>query len=500
MASPPGPLSFGAGPGGGRPYEPWVKANRNMKTLRLHLQSLPPYTPLDACFYLAGDFNDWQPADERYRFQPCGDGSYELIMEAPADQLSCKITRGHWSTAEGDRNGAERPNRVLRSEGNKAQLWLHVESWTDFPAEARQHTSAPNVVLLHPGFEIPQLGRRRRRVWAYLPPDYWTTQQRYPVLYMQDGQNLFDTGASFSGEWGVDKALNRLFHRPDFSQKTTPVIVIGVENEGEHRINEYSAWRHAEYGGGEGSAYVEFLCNTLKPFIDKRLRTLPGRENTAVLGSSMGGLLSLYAAMERPDVFGMAGIFSPSLWFSKEILPFVRRKKPAAPVRILLMAGQRESDTMVSDLLDLFETLLEAGHDDANLHYDLHADGAHAEWFWAREFEHAFSWLFGAMPGHRHGSVSSQGLHFRVDERAKELIIQLKQPLNHPLLEVRDYCHDRHWEHPLAPGDNRIPYAVWENCLYSLRIHTAGDLVFSRRVHLNDLPKEVSQNVEISYL
>lgn len=461
-----------------------------MKTLRIHLQSLPPYTPPGAELYLSGDFNGWHPADERARFRRQADGSYGLDLSVPADHLSCKITRGSWASAEGDALGRERPNRVLKTGAEETQLWFGIQSWTDFPAEAGRHTSAPNVVLLHPAFFIPQLNRERR-VWAYLPPDYWTSEsRRYPVVYMQDGQNLFNARGTFSGEWGVDKALNRLFGGGTTTENLGPVIIIGVENGGAHRVDEYSAWRHAEHGGGEGGAYLDFLCDTLKPFVDNHLRTLPGRAHTAILGSSMGGLMALFATLERPGVFGLAGVFSPSLWFSPEILSWVRRRKPTSPVRILLMAGQRESDTMVSDLLDLYETLLEAGHDDSNLHYDLHSDGAHAEWFWAREFEHAFAWLFGAMPEHGHGSASSDRIRFRVDESVKELIVRMDPRMPQSVLEIRDYCHDRGWQHTLAPGDNRVPYAVWEECLYSFRIHTAGDLVFSRRVHLNQLEKQ----------
>lgn len=469
-----------------------------MKTIHVHLQSLPPYTPPDAPLFLAGNFNNWQPADPRYRLEPRGDGSYHADVETHLDWLEYKITRGHWSAAEGEASGQERPNRVFKPGQDDNHLWLRVESWTDLGPPSRGFDAPENVLLLHPHFYIPQLGRHRR-IWACLPPDYWSGARQYPVVYMQDGQNLFDNPDALFGSWGVDKAINRLFlndqnppaqHTPPRSAPGTPQapfpILIGIENGGEHRIDEYSPWRHPEHGGGQAGQYLDFVCNTLKPFVDARLRTLPGRDNTGVLGSSMGGLFSLYAVLERPDVFGMAGVFSPSLWFSPQVTAFVEQRRPAWPAKILLMAGQQESKTMVGDLLDLYETLLAAGHDDHNLHYDLHSDGTHSEWFWAREFEHALHWLFGDKPGHTHG-VTNEWINFQLDEPRKQLIVGVDRRLQQPQLEVRDYCHDRTFRHPLPARQNRIPYAEWEECLYAIRLLSGGDLVFSRRVHLNQV-------------
>lgn len=458
-----------------------------MKTVRFHIQSLPPYTPAGTAFYLAGNFNGWQPAETPYRFAPNGDGSYSIDIQTDRDTLEYKITRGNWSAAEGDSMGNERPNRISKTGVPGSEYWISIESWTDMKAEAQQHRSPGNILLLHPALYIPQLDRTRR-IWACLPPDYWTSGKRYPVVYMQDGQNLFDNPDAVYGSWGIDKALNRLFMsqmQAAAGMETQPIF-IGIENGGEHRIAEYSPWQHPEYGGGEGEKYLDFVCDILKPFADEHLRTMPGRNDTGIMGSSMGGLISLYAALERPDIFGMAGVFSPSLWFSKEILPYVQHRKPALPQKILLMAGQQESETMVSDLLDLYETLLEAGHDDHLLHYDLHTDGAHAEWFWAREFEHALRWLFGNMPGHTHG-VTGDFIKFRLDESAKQLVVNVNRRLQQPLLEIRDYCHYRQFHHPLTHDDNFIPYADWEECLYSIRLLSDGDLVFSRRVHLNQV-------------
>lgn len=464
-----------------------------MKTLRLHLQSLPPGTPEGAAVYLAGNFNNWQPADPPFQFEKRKDGSWLLEFHSDLPLLEFKLTRGIWTAAEGDEQGNERPNRTFKPRYLINELWLRVESWTDQRDMAGGKSLPENVTLLHPAFYSPQLDRSRR-IWACLPPGYQTdSNQRYPVVYMLDGQNLFDNPDAIFGTWGIDQALHRLFllHKDD--DPLTPdhihqPIFIAIENSGEHRIAEYSPWINPAYGGGEGASYLDFVCNTLKPFVDEHLRTLPDREHTGIMGSSIGALMALYAAIERPDVFGMSGVFSPSLWFSNEILPWILRHKPVKPVKILIMAGQQESKTMASDLLDLYDTLLEAGHQDKNLHYDLHTDGMHAEWFWAREFEHALRWLFGETPGHTHG-FSNELIHFSVDTRKKDMIVRLDQKVPKPVLEIIDYCCGRQFRHPLHGRETRIPYADWETCLYVIRLHSGKDLLFSRRVHLNELKR-----------
>lgn len=466
-----------------------------MKTITVQIQSLPPHTPPGAALFLAGNINGWQPNAARFRFQPNGDGSFQLVFQTDLDRLEYKITRGQWSAAEGNASGEERPNRVTNIGETDNELWLRVESWTDLHREIPTFQLPENILLLHPDFYIPQLGRNRR-IWACLPPDYRSDpKRRYPVIYMQDGQNLFDNPEAMFGSWGIDQALNRLFAQGARSDMPSPII-IGIENGGEHRLAEYSPWRNARHGGGEGDRYLDFVCDTLKPFVDEHLRTLPDRAHTGIIGSSMGALMSLYAALERPDTFGMAGVFSPSLWFSKEIFQTVRDRQPELPVRILLMAGQQESRNMVGDLLDLYELLLETGHQEEYLHYDLHSDGVHSEWFWAREFEHALRWLFGDMPGHTHG-VSGDAIRFEVDKQSKHLVIHVAPGIQAPRLEIRDYCHNRQFHHSLGHAGNRIPYETWENCVYSIRLLSEGDLVFSRRVLLDGLT-EASTNSPVT--
>jgi predicted alpha/beta superfamily hydrolase len=245
------------------------------------------------------------------------------------------------------------------------------------------------VYILNEHFPIPQLNRTRR-VWVYLPPDYKLSQNHYPVIYLQDGQNLFDNATSFSGEWGIDESLEQLFAGGDAG-----AIVVGVDNGGKSRIDEYAAWKNPQYGGGEGVQYMDFLVNTLKPYIDSSFRTLPDRLHTAIGGSSMGGLISMYGGIEFQQVFGKLLIFSPSFWFSPDCYTQISQKGRKFPTRIYMLCGTPEGGgTVEKDMKQMYQTLIQSGFDSTEVKFEVRADGQHSEWFWRREFTDAYKWLF----------------------------------------------------------------------------------------------------------
>jgi len=156
-----------------------------------------------------------------------------------------------------------------------------VEEWTDnVEKKSRVSTAGENVHIVDTAFLIPQLNRTRR-VWIYLPRDYSRSGERYPVLYMQDGQNVFDDLTSFAGEWSVDETLDSI------GNHTSEMIVVAVDHGGDKRVNEYCPYDMEKYGAGEGDRYVDFLVKTLKPFIDKTYRTEKGKKNTFIAGSSI---------------------------------------------------------------------------------------------------------------------------------------------------------------------------------------------------------------------
>ncbi|MBW2701845.1 MAG: hypothetical protein JRF33_13600 [Deltaproteobacteria bacterium] len=156
-------------------------------------------------------------------------------------------------------------------------------------------------------------GLQDRRVDVFLPEGYDSDPSaRFPVLYMHDGQNLFDPAqAAFGVAWEVDETLDALTaqgHVP-------PHIVVGIHNTAE-RIDDYTPDVDPSYGGGKGDLYADFLAEVLKPAIDHHFRTQPGRESTAIMGSSLGGIISLHIFMRHPLVFGRVGAVSPSLWWN----------------------------------------------------------------------------------------------------------------------------------------------------------------------------------------
>ncbi|ALJ01606.1 hypothetical protein DC20_20540 [Rufibacter tibetensis] len=266
---------------------------------------------------------------------------------------------------------------------------MEVENWQDnFPTATKNHTATDNVKILSNEFWMPQL-EKSRRIWLYLPPNYATSGKKYPVLYMHDGQNLFDSFYSFSGEWGIDESLNE-----QFENEGREVIVVGIDNGGEERMNEYTPWNNMKMGGGKGDAYVDFLVQTLKPYIDSHYRTLPGKEHTGIAGSSMGGLISLYAALKYPDVYSKAGIFSPAFWVSPEFYKYAAKTKPSKDLKIFLVAGAKEGEKMVPDMKRMRDVLLNQGLKPSNLKYEVHEDGEHKEAYWQREFPRVFKWLF----------------------------------------------------------------------------------------------------------
>jgi predicted alpha/beta superfamily hydrolase len=241
-----------------------------------------------------------------------------------------------------------------------------------------------------------------RDVIVYLPSDYATNRKkRYPVLYLHDGQNLFDGATSFipGQEWRVDETAQRLIA----AGKIQPLIIVGVYNTGKDRINEYTPVEDAKYKmGGKADLYGRMLVEELKPFIDSQYRTKRGAEHTGLGGSSLGGLLSMYLALKYPAVFGRAAVVSPSVWFAnKQIVHYVEalRKKPR--VRIWMDIGTKEGRTAeeaqqaVTDVRLLKETLVKKGWKPGKDLSYFEAEGAeHNEAAWAARVERILTFLF----------------------------------------------------------------------------------------------------------
>lgn len=257
-------------------------------------------------------------------------------------------------------------------------------------AGPRRATATSGVHVLAPALRMPGLDRQRT-LRVYLPPGYDKGKRRYPVLYMHDGQNLFDDATSFVGEWGVDESMDALAKSDGIE-----VIVVGIDHGGDKRISELSPWPNPKYGAAEGKQYMDFVVGTVKPFIDRTFRTKPGRMDTGIMGSSLGGMTSHYAIYQYPDVFGLAGIFSPSYWFSDEVYRFTAARRLPRGTRLYLVAGDQEGDTPATNVENVrkMETLLRT---DPNvvLFTAIRPGAEHNEIFWKREFPKAMIYLFG---------------------------------------------------------------------------------------------------------
>jgi predicted alpha/beta superfamily hydrolase len=368
--------------------------------LTLKITAIPANTPPGSDIHAVGTFNNWAPGDATKKLTPLGNGQFSITLNPPVGEVRFKFTRGSWATVEGNASGGYLPDRVHQYTGQPTTLNLSILSWEGTGGSSG--TAAPNVQILSNSFSIPELNRTRR-IWLYLPPDYATSTKNYPVLYMQDGQNLFDDETSGFGEWHVDESLNELHAQGDYG-----CIVVGIDNGGSNRLDEYSPWYNTDYNeGGDGDAFVDFIVNTLKPYIDANYRTLPGRQSTGIMGSSMGALISMFAFSERQDVFSKAGVFSPAFWFGgNNPASHVASHPKQGAARVYFLSGADEeqdgnqSNYVVQDMLEVANAMNTAGFSASEKFVETVSDGQHSEWFWAREFSDAYVWLFaGAVSG-----------------------------------------------------------------------------------------------------
>lgn len=237
-----------------------------------------------------------------------------------------------------------------------------------------------------------------RRIWVYLPPGYHSDPgRRYPVLYMHDGQNLFDASASFAGEWNIDETCEDLI----LSGKIPPLIVVGIENAGAARMDEYTPWPDKEYGGGKADAYLAALKNILKPEIDRRYRTLPDARNTFMAGSSLGGLLSAYAGYANPAVWGGVIAMSPTYWWASERFASWAAARPKPRLRFFYQdMGDSEggADTGYTDYIGMLRRVktaaLAQGFREGADFFSIEAAGQnHSEASWSSRFPYALKLL-----------------------------------------------------------------------------------------------------------
>jgi predicted alpha/beta superfamily hydrolase len=261
-------------------------------------------------------------------------------------------------------------------------------------------------------FDMPQL-KRKRNIRIYLPPNYTESKRRYGVLYMQDGQNLFDPkDSAFGSIWDIKTTLEQrhLTHTED------DIIVVGIDNGSRYRYAEYSPWKseigtyylpHAKatsMPGGDGFDYMSFMVKTLKPFIDQQYRTLPSRDHTAIAGSSMGGLISICTAIRYQNIFSKVAAFSSAFYFAeKEVLDLIHKEGKKAAMRFYLDVGTNEtSNPTIIDFPQvyvdvskhIYESLISVGFTSNEVKFEAFEDDIHHEKCWARRFPFMLDWLY----------------------------------------------------------------------------------------------------------
>ncbi|MFL9833000.1 alpha/beta hydrolase [Chryseobacterium terrae] len=339
--------------------------------------------------FITGNFNQWNPKDYHFKLDISGENTYSIDIEDHllTEDIEYKFTKGGWENVELDQYGNITPNRKVKKKS--AQTQDFVEKWR-FNWGPFKEEFFPIVEVISEEFYIPQLDRYRK-VWALLPYDYYISDKKYPVLYLQDAQNLFNEGSAY-GNWEIDKKLSILaeYGRGD-------VIVIAVEHGSQDRIKEYIFDNDNVANGSEGKKYIRFVTDTLKPFIDEHYRTKKDRENTGIGGSSLGALISLYSGFLYPEVYSKLLIFSPSLWIEpNNNFPMMSFRVPFK-TKIYLYGGELEGSKMVKRI-HVFENYLKKWEKknlfDFEFKTNINPDGEHSEFYWSQEFPRAIEWLF----------------------------------------------------------------------------------------------------------
>lgn len=355
-----------------------------------------PATHQEQSVYITGIFNRWNPRDSSAIMHKNSTGIQTIVLkDVPGGLFEYKFTRGDWKSLEATANGrlvAPR-NAIINKD---TTIVCSILSWRDdFPL----NTASEQVHILDTAFYIPQL-QLHRKIWIYLPQDYSAGKKRYPVLYMHDGQDLFDeaTSAGRLGplEWGIDEVLD---------SAKNPCIVVAIEHhkDKDGRLQEYFVHPNPDFPTVYGKEYLDFIVNNLKPFIDKSFRTAPGKKTTWMAGGSMGGLITLYAGLRYPDVFGALGVMSPSIWqdygHTLDEIDNLKNVKAIQKQRYYFYAGDNENRIkpdssrvqMHKDVYTATQQLKKVA--DPAMKVFIYPGGRHGAWYWRLAFPALYSWI-----------------------------------------------------------------------------------------------------------
>lgn len=254
------------------------------------------------------------------------------------------------------------------------------------PAKSSTDLRKEGKVKFFPDLLLSSFSTTKRGIWIYTPPGYnASSAKRYPVLYMHDGQNLFDVKTSFAGEWGIDEMMDSLV-----TKGIAASIVVGINNSNE-RMREYKPFDSEKYGLSLADDYLEFITKDLKRYIDSNYKTKPDAANTIIAGSSMGGLVSYYAAIKYKNVFGKAGFFSTSFWVEPSLINLQPTTKFNTANKYFFYMGEKEGEENVNSNKTYAEKMALLGN--AVIYTTTQEDGEHNEKSWAKVFPLFYKWI-----------------------------------------------------------------------------------------------------------
>lgn len=354
-----------------------------MHKYTLHFELSTPDTN-GAPICISGSFNKWN--ENEYKMNEISAGKYELKLEIDCNDdhpLEYKFIRTRWANVEVDEYGSYVPNRIIEDPQEKIVAW--VPRWRS-EGEVCDKDLMP-LIEFH-SLRLPR-ARKDRRVSVLLPFDYNQSSKSYPVMYMMDGQNLFEEGAPF-GSWELNTKMAILAEK-----QMHEVILVCIDHAGSKRMEEYVFSSHKNERG-KGSEFVNWIIKTLIPFINKKYRTQSDANNTGIGGSSLGGLISLMAGITHPQIFGKLMLLSPSLW---KILDLIYDRVMYLPLIsnnqfVYLYGGKKEASNMTGFLSDFYNQLIRIDPANDRVHLSIHESGEHSEKFWGKEFPFALKYLF----------------------------------------------------------------------------------------------------------
>ncbi len=349
-------------------------------------------TPIDdpRPIYIVGNFNNWRVDEERFRLKRIAQGRFSFHFPndvALPEVLEYKYVRGGWDNQELDAFGNILQNRTVRNPNGI--LRDAVPRWKNYGLEFNPKY-LPKKLIISDNFFSEEL-QNHRKITALLPYNYaYNLTRRYPVLYLHDGQNLFNEKSPF-GNWEIDKKLAVLAEIGKGE-----IIVIAIDHTEKDRAEEFIVEPTRRFAQAKGRDYIRFVAQTVKPFIDTQLRTLTDRENTCLGGSSLGGLISIHAGLMYPEIFGKMMIFSPSFWVEQKIgfqnLPPIQN----FPIKAYIYGGGEEGSNMLQNIEKFTNHIHNHGFDTSllNIKTHLNPSGKHSEARWGEEFSAAVDWLF----------------------------------------------------------------------------------------------------------